>query len=305
VAESEQPSLFLGPEPDAPRIAFLSGEQPVAVAGASEQGRVPVRVDGPLRTRGYVELEALRMRVQRRGRVRGAPVYLAPNDLVQVLGPSAEPRRVLVRSWPQLLGAKLAPFEGSYPLEGLASARAPLGSEGAPPGARYEIPSGRELQLHEQPNGPRVATLPAQGEPFVVDVLNQQQDWFAVRAGEGPYLIGWAQLGDAKAVAAAAPNDGARRELGSEPVSGALPARIVAEPGELKRVPVGTKIMFAEKVIGVFKAPGWARVLRVYDAGFADVFAAVDDRVTVRGLVAMSALQDLERPAAAPSDAAP
>jgi hypothetical protein len=74
-----------------------------------------------------------------------------------------------------------------------------------------------------------------------------------------------------------------------------LPARLANEPGELKRVAAGTKIVFGDAVIGVLKREGYARVVRAYDeAGYADVFVAVDDAVALRGLVRAVDLRDAD-----------
>lgn len=281
----EGPALFTGSGEDAGRIGFLSSELPVEIAGASERGRVPVRIDGPLRARGFVDEASLRLRVQRRGRLRGAPIYVGPGDLVQVIGSDGE-RRV-VRATPELGDGALDTFEGSYPAAGLAAQRPPADAEAPPSGTRVEVPSGRELVLYEQPGGARVASVKPRSAPYPVDVLNRHGSWSALRIGRGPYLIGWAELGQVRELGPSpAPQQPAPRD------GTALPARIAAEQGELKRVPTGTKVVFGDQVVAVFKAPGWARVLRVYEQdGFSDVFAAVNDDLTVRGLVLTSALE--------------
>lgn len=306
VAPGSDTVLFIGPEAGAARIAYLSPALTVEVAGAAEQGRVPVRVEGLLRARGYVPEDALRLRVQRRGRLRGAPIYVGPNDLLQVLGPSVEPGRVAVRARIELAGTLAGAFEGTYPSVGLAARPAP--PEAAPPPAarRYELPAGTALPLFELPGQGQVAELPARATPLPLEVLNEQQGWSAVRAGTGPYLIGWAALAGARELVApseapyvpeAAPSQPragssshADARSGGAQAPSALPARIAAEPGELRRVNVGTKVVFGQQVIAVFKAPGWARVLKSYESGYADVFAAVNGDLAVRGLVRTSDL---------------
>jgi hypothetical protein len=283
VEAGDEPALFTSSADDAGRVGFLSSEVAVEIAGPAERGRVPVRIEGPLRARGFVDERALRLRVQRRGRLRGAPVYVGPNDLVQVVGQDGDRHRV--RAIPALADGPIDTFEGSYPAAGLAAQRAASDAEAPPSGTRVEFPSGRELVLYEQPGGARAVSVAARPAPYPVEVLNKHGSWSALRIGRGPYVIGWAELGEL-------------RELGPDAagsqsaVSGALPARIASEQGELKRVPAGTKVVFGDQVIAVFKAPGWARVLRVYEQdGFSDVFAAVDDDLTVRGLVLTTALE--------------
>lgn len=298
--------LFIGPEAGAARIAYVAPELAVEVAGVAEQGRVPVWVEGLLRARGYVPEAALRLRVQRRGRLRGAPVYVGPNDLLQVLGPDLEPGRLAVRARIELEGAPAGAFEGSFPMVGLAAEPAPPAAAAPPVARRYELPAGTSLKLFELPGQAQVAELPARATALSLDVLNEQQGWFAVRAGHGPYLIGWAELPGARPLVASADAPSASAVARSEPLTGsashdgardggaqapsALPARLVDEPGELRRVKTGTKVVFAQQVIAVFKAPGWARVLKRYESGYADVFTAVDGDVAVRGLVRTSDL---------------
>ena len=71
-----------------------------------------------------------------------------------------------------------------------------------------------------------------------------------------------------------------------------LPARLASEPGPVKRVARGTRVMFNERVVAVFESEGWARVIAQYPGGQVDVIAAVGDDVTVRGLVPVSSLKD-------------
>jgi len=308
IAAGDAPALFLGADADSPAVAFLSSRVPLLVAGASEGQRVPVRIDGSLRMRGYVPRDALRLRVQRRGRLRGAPLYAGPGDLLQVLGPSAEPERVAVRASLEVAGQTLGPFDGTYPSIGLAAHDAPVDAEPAPPGRRYVLAAGSKLELRELPSSAPHATLTAASGPLPFEVLNEQQGFAAVRVGSGPYVIGWSQLppdatesASAAASASAAPSAAPASSTINESASAApaaaepaIPSRIAAEAGELRRVASGTKVAFGKQVIAVFKAPGWARVLKSYDAGYADVFAAVDEDVAVRGLVRTS---DLSPPA--------
>jgi hypothetical protein len=102
-------------------------------------------------------------------------------------------------------------------------------------------------------------------------------------------LIGWTQ-----AALVPVPGSEPLPAVAPEPAPGQLtqaagdavvPARIARETGELRRVVAGAKISFGTQVIGVLKQQGWARVLRVYDAGMVDAFVAVDDGLALRGLV--------------------
>jgi hypothetical protein len=149
--------------------------------------------------------------------------------------------------------------------------------------------------------------LPAQPALSEVRVISEQDGWLAVRAGSGPYLIGWTHVGlhkvEGEAAAspslptadpsASAPPAAATEATNQSPAevnSRGVPARLINEPGQLRRVAAHSKVVFGEQVIGVFKTEGWARVIHTYDSGFADVFAAADDRLAIRGLMRTSDL---------------
>jgi hypothetical protein len=287
LAASERPALFLGAEPDAPMFGFVSKSIDVLVSGPAENGRVPVRIDGPLRVKGFVPEELLMLRVQRRGRVRGTPTYVGPNDLVRPLGAASEPERMKVAVAPRIGGRLLGPYEGTYPRSGLGGALAGADAEAPAPGALHELAAGQALELYDAPNGTLVAEVPAQAAPLELTVVQDEEGWHAVRVGEGPYLIGYTRaqltpLGESH-VAPEKPSD-----------SDAMPAQLTREGGALKRVAPDTRVMFNDQVVAVFKQKGWARVLAEYPEGVVDVFAAVDDRVAVRGLVPADALSDVK-----------
>jgi hypothetical protein len=190
-AGSDAPALFLGPEPGAPVVGFLGPDVQVEVAGPSDAGRVPVRIRGTLWTRGFVPAELLVLRAQRAGRVRGAPVFLGPNDGVNVLGPGEKEGRLRVRAVPRVAGKPLSvAFEGSYPAVGLAAQRAPL-DQTMPRGEPYELPAQTTLTLYDKPQGEKQFELPAQPAPLPLRVLSSAGGWTAVRVGDGPFLIGY------------------------------------------------------------------------------------------------------------------
>ncbi|MEY4512685.1 MAG: hypothetical protein RLZZ450_4807 [Pseudomonadota bacterium] len=322
LSADDRPSLFIRPEPDAALIGYVAEDVALELAGSIEQGRVPVRIEGALRARGYVAQELLRLRVQRRGRVRGTPVYLGPGDRVRVLGnePGAPDRlrvEVIARMGPRVLGR----YEGSFPSVGLA-ARAPEASAEAPdPGIAYQVPAGLEVPLFELPGGPLVAQLSAQPVLSEVRVISEQEGWLAVRAGSGPFLIGWTQValhkvegvaaaslflptaGPSTSAAPAAATEATSSPSPADANSRGVPARLINEPGQLRRVAAHSKVVFGEQVIGVFKTEGWARVIHTYDSGFADVFAAADNRLAIRGLMRTSDLLPVQ--AAMPEAATP
>jgi hypothetical protein len=285
LAPSERPALFLGVEPDAPMFGFVSNSVEVLVSGPAESGRVPVRIDGPLRVKAFVPEELLMLRVQRRGRVRGTPTYVGPNDLVRPLGDAAEAERMKVAVAPRIAGRLLGPYEGTYPRSGLAGGAAAQDAEPPASGTLHELAAGQSLQLFDAPNGTLVAEVPAQAVPLRVTVVQDDEGWHAVRVGEGPYLIGYTR---APLTAVSDGEPGPHKTQGAE----ALPAQLTREGGALKRVAADTRVMFNDQVVAVFKESGWARVLAEYPEGVVDVFAAVDDRVAVRGLVPAASLSD-------------
>jgi hypothetical protein len=240
-------------------------------------------------------------------------VYVGPNDLLQVLGPGPR-RRVRVRARPRLSASELGTYEGTYPAVGLAARKAPPEALAPDPGQPYRVPAQTALALFELPRGELVAELPAQAASYEVRVVGEAQGWLAVRAGSGPYLIGWTSAPlQPQAAPSPAPEEPRAASANDTDGEGAmrlgderLPVRLRDEPGALKRVAAGTKLRFGSRVIAVFKARGWARVVTRYEqAGFADVLAAVDDQVTVRGLLPTADLSEPEpasetaRPAAA------
>ena len=290
LAASERPALFLGVEPDAPMFGFVSNSIEVLVSGPAEAGRVPVRIDGPLRVKAFVPEELLMLRVQRRGRVRGTPTYVGPNDLVRPLGDAAEAERLRVSVAPRIAGRLLGPYEGTYPRSGLAGSSAPQGAEPPASGAVHELAAGQPLQLFDAPNGTLVVEVPAQAVPLRVTVVQDDEGWHAVRVGDGPYLIGYTRAPLTPVSDSEPPAPKAQGE--------ALPAQLTREGGALKRVAADTRVLFNDQVVAVFKESGWARVLAEYPEGVVDVFAAVDDRVAVRGLVPAASLSDAKPVAA-------
>ncbi|HEX6240597.1 MAG TPA: hypothetical protein VFZ61_06885, partial [Polyangiales bacterium] len=263
-AGSDAPALFLGPEPDAPVVGFLGPDVLVEIAGASDGGRVPVRIRGALWTRGFVPEELLVLRVQRAGRLRGAPVFLGPNDMVNVVGKGEKEGRLQVRAVPRVAGKPLAvAFEGSYPSVGLAAQRAP-GAALEPRGEAYELPAQSALVLYDKPRGEKLFELPASPTPVPLRVLSSANGWAAVRVGDGPYLIGYTSAALSR-VEEAAPAAAA-----VDPGTGAVPTRLAKEGGVLKRVAAGARVHFGDRVIARLHDPGLARVLTTYSSGEVD-----------------------------------
>jgi hypothetical protein len=286
-AETDAPALFLGPAPDAPVVGFLGKDVLVEVSGPSEQGRVPVRIRGGLWVRGYVPEELLVLRVQRHGRLRGTPVYLGPNDAVNLLGPGEKAGRVRVRAIPRVPGYPATAYEGTYPEVGVA-AHVASQAEPLPEGEPQVLLVNTALALYDKPDGTKLVELPPQRGVVHVRVLSRSQGWAAVRVGDGPYLAGYTKASMVPGPVAPAP--------GAAPPSSGVPRRLAQENGELKRVAAGARVSFGERVIARLHDAGLARVLTTYPSGEVDALIAVNEEVTVRGLLHASDLSPTSAP---------
>jgi len=288
--DTDHPVLFLGAEPDAPAIGYASSELMVKLAGESKDGRVPVRVEGPIEVRAHVPEALLSLRVQRRGRVRDTPVYVGPNDRIRVVGAAADPGRLRVVASPQIVGQAPLTFEGTYPAIGVSTQKAPVDAMAPDAGSPHELSPGLELVLCEAPNGKVIATFPPSPLPLDVAVLGKETGWLAVRVGRGPYLVGYTNAAlTPKTEMIAAPLSASASK--TKEASG-VPERLLREHGKLKRIASGTSVLFNDEAIAILHTEGWARVLAEYPNGEVDAFIAVDDRVAVRGLVPKSALRE-------------
>ncbi|MDH5494020.1 MAG: hypothetical protein OEY14_18865, partial [Myxococcales bacterium] len=301
------PALFLGAESSAPPVGYVSPRVRVQLRGAPVGDRVEVRINGPMKVKAWLGVSRLAARVQRRGGLRGTPAYLGPGDLVRVLGPEGDRMRLEVA--PDLLRGTeryLGPFVGTFPTVGLGVTD-PQGAEPPRPGSPRALPMGQAVPVYERPGGAVVATLPALNPPLVIEVIREQGGWAAIRAGHGPYLVGYVNV----------PLSAAERSgllLASlEGGSGGVPARVQAEEGHpLWAVPAGARVRrpmpdpaaphgFRLSTFAILAQAGYARELDrpAEYPGMVDVFVAAGDELAVRGLLPESDL----RPA--PSSAPP
>ncbi len=291
------PAMFLTEEPNGPALGYVSPGVRVQIMGSNHALRIPVRIEGAMTVQGWFAIDRLVARVQRRGRIKGAPVYVGPNDIVRVLGPATR-GRMQIEVRPVLTDMLTAgPFVGTFPKIGLGVARLdPEPSMLPKPGAPFRLPAGQQVQLYSNPRTV-VATLPATTPPLVVRVLRDRGEWKGVRVGMGPYLLGYVR-GPLEAAEAMAP--ASRDPLAVLPVAAdALPDRLQADADKpLWKLPAGTQIRFGDRVIATLNQPGLAREMTRYaQDGEADVFVAVDNTVAVRGMVRVSELQALAPPA--------
>lgn len=300
IAGTGGPALYLSDAADAPAVGYASDGVRVDLAGEVSNGRIPVRIRGPLKVRAFVPVERLHAIVQRRGKLDGTPLQLGPGDRVRVLGP-AGPNAMRISARPVLDGlpaATIGPFEGAYALDRLGAAEADPSLPEPPAGAPHALPASQEVTVFARPNGDALATLTASPTPRVVGVLAQRGEWARVRIGEGPYLVGYVNvpLTPAEAPASAA----APTRRATLPV----PERIANEDGlPLHRVRRGARLRFDGTTIAIFGEAGYAREMRRYDNGEVDVFVAVDDDLALRGMLRVRDLEPFEgdAPAAAPT----
>ncbi len=300
VGDEEGPALYLGPEADAPAIGFVAKGTRVRLRGGITNDRVFVHVYGGMKARGYLPITRLAARVQQRGRVDGTPTYVGPNDFVRVRGPGAPGKlRVEIRPW---LGRPSAPeigsFVGEMSIDELGAAEVDLSAaQGPTAGQPYTLPAGQDVPVYDRPSGTVVATLPALEPPITVVVLRDRGEWKGIRAGVGPYLVGYVNV---TMTAASAP-EVAPPEPAPTPPSG--PPRWLQQDAsrQLWRVAAGTRVLFNRNVIAVLDGPGYAREMnRFAETNEVDVFVAADDEVAVRGMLPAAALQPVD--GAAPAD---
>jgi hypothetical protein len=286
IGPGTDPALYTGPEADAAAFGYLAPGVRVRLEGPPQGGRIEVRVAGSMPVRyGWVPLDRVAAYAQQRGRVEGTPFYLGPNDMVSLLGPAdSERMRVAVRPW---LGGGLFldPGVGTFPAAQLADRRVEQ-AEGPTEGQCYRLPPRQTVPVYERPGGTPVVSLPAQDPPLTVVVLRDRAPWYGIRAGHGPYVVGYVQ-------AALTPCAGPRPA--PEPMmpasSGPVPHWLAEESGTLHRVASGTPIVFNGRAVARLNQEGWARELGHEADGRVDVFVAIDGDVALRGLVPADALR--------------
>lgn len=281
-------ALYTSAAPDAAAVGYVSPDVELEVTGPPEGDRVPVRIRGSLEVRAHLALVRLGARIQRRGRIRGTPVYVAGNDRVRVLGFESD-GRVRVEAIPveASSGSPIAgAFVGSYPLAGVGATRVAATDATVAPGAPHRLPAGVAIQLYDQPGGQVVATLPARDVGLPCLVAREENGFRAVLVGSGPYLAGYVRE---TPTPSAAPSAAAPALPTS---SGGVPARLREDGSKpLRRIAAGTRIVFDGRTIARLDADGYAREMQRYpDTDEVDVFVAIDDTVAVRGMVPSAAL---------------
>ena len=278
-------ALYGGADSSGSPIGYVSSDVEVQVLGPPEGDRVPVRIDGAMRVSAYLSLSRLGARVQRRGRIRGTPVYVGANDVVHVLG--FEPDgRVRVEATPVTNDSTVAgTYVGTYPAAGLGAARIEASDDTAAPGSPARLPARVAITLYDAPNGNAITTLPAGDIGLPCLVAREENGFRAVLVGTGPYLAGY--ITETPTPGAAIVQSRARA-----PFPGGVPRRLREDAAmPLVRLSIGTRVTFDGRTIAELAAPGYARAMQQHDATQeADVFVAVDDDLAIRGIVPLSAV---------------
>ncbi|MGE0788267.1 MAG: hypothetical protein AB7S26_21520 [Sandaracinaceae bacterium] len=308
VSASERPAFFRRASSDG-GFAWVGGEAEARVVGAPRRGRVRVAIAGPLRVRGWVPVERLEGIVNARGRVEGTPIYLTPGDRVALRSAAGEDATVEVSAHlghPQL--DRTTSFRGTVPLAHLGASLEGVG-EGPTPGRPTRLMG--PLQLFDRPDGEAVAELPALSPPLPATVLREQGDWLGVRVGLSPYLIGYVRRD------ATLPSSGvaSKQSITSEvldPWRGRTPqpepseggpgtevydpwgrSRSLAElPPRLREARVrpvwcvrsGTRVRVDGAMVARFDGDGYAIEIE-RDGNRVEILGAIDDTLTVRGIV--------------------
>jgi hypothetical protein len=314
VSAGSGPALFLGPENDSPAIGYVSGGVRVRLDGPPRNGRVPVTVSGGLSARGWMPLTRVGAYTTRRGRIEGTPTYVGVGDLVSFVDRGGDGSfQVQIAPW---LGRaendRLGPWQGTLPADWLSDSRPEGADTGLNPGENRALPAGQEVQVFDRPGGRVIATLPATTPPLTVVVLRSRDGWNGIRAGVGPYLVGYIE-GELQ------PADAPPRATWTPPAraAGEMPARIAEEEeGDLFRIRSGARIRFLDRVVARVRGEGWARRIGTVEPNQVDVYVAVDEGSAIRGLVrdrdltpaesaaGSSATEDEEDAAGAAPDAA-
>lgn len=297
------PALFVSPAASAQPVGFVGTDVTVVPMGPIADGRIPVRIDGSLHVEAYLDARRLTARVQRRGRVVGAPVYVGPNDRVRVLG-AAPDGLVHIEAKPfarglEQQGTAFPTFEGTFPRVGLHATTAPATAVAPREGTLAILPQGQETDVLDAPKGRVISKVPGLTSPLRVVVLREDAGYRGVRIGDGPYLVGYVKSD----LTATSPEVGAAlaglAKVDPPVTLSGVPARLrVDGDAPLWRAKAGTRVRFGDKVIGTLNADGYAREMGRPSPGFVDAFVAVDDAVAVRGLVAASDLVPLAGDAA-------
>ena len=290
----EGPALFLHDTADSPALGYLSAGVPMKLGSLPSGGRVLVKIGGKIKVRAWLPVDRLALRVQKRGRVSGTPTYVGPGDLLVVRGPSdAETLRVTVL--PNFEAEDVQAYDGTFPRASLNAEPTDPDAKPLNPGTAGRLPKGKSVDLYNKPDGNVVATIKGTTEGARVSVLKESGEWKGVRAGRGPYLVGYIKETVQPFQEQMLPKSN-------------IPERLQADASaKLWRLKNGARIRFEGKTVGIVSSESaMAREINRYpESNEVDVFVASDDDLAIRGMVAEADLipTGIEIPAAADSPA--
>lgn len=272
------PALYLGSEVGAPAVGYISEGVPVELLSGPEGGRVRVRIRGPLKVQAWLAQERLATLVQKKGRPRGTPSYVVSGNLVDFLGTDGSGlARIGVRP---ALGQFSENFIGDYPLDRL-DVTLPSAADDVEAGTPFTLPPGQPVKIYDRPDGDVVATLPAQNPPLVIQVVRDDGAWKAVRAGAGPYLVGFVNAPLTAGGVLPTPS-----RFDPNHATTGTPERLTHDGDKpLLKVAAGTRVSYSGQTIAELTTDGWAREMTRYESGEIDAFVAIDNGVAIRGMI--------------------
>jgi hypothetical protein len=284
---------------DAARFAAFRRHTPISVVGPAEHGHWPIHVTGPMPFTGYLPLNDLVARVQRRFAILGTPAFLGANDIVAVIelrGPDAlvkvEPELDGVVTddgqhlWTVLRGAPPSParapvFQGLVPVTHLGARFVADRAELAP-GTACRVRVSAPL-LDVTRGVPIAETWPS----GTCRILALRGAFTEILLGEGPYVHGLVETRHVEAIS----NDlSPRPDHAIEDPRDALShyPRDTDRP-ELVHVAAGTNVSVNGRVVTRLRDAGYARVIE-RGAREARVEVTVTGRVVLHGTVPLRAL---------------
>jgi hypothetical protein len=308
LADTDGPVLFLTSKRDAPRFGFGNTDAKLVIRpDPIENGRIPVRILGRLHVEGYVPDGAVELYVQKSSLHAGA-VVLRAGDRVGLIGPKNDAREHEIAIRVPVGNLVIGPYRGRLSAD-LLSASRPSAPDVLTGGVAYQLPAGQALPIFNGFRGELVTLVPPLKTDLMVTVVGSEGSWFRVRVGSGPCIEGFtnAQLRLLGQNALPVPPAKPARVRTSR---GDVPWRIAQTPGPLLLVNAGTQLRFRGRIVATLRSEGWARALSSLDDTEVEVLAAVDDQVTVRGMVAAKSFTQVEEsvfhltPPAGPGSAA-
>ena len=282
------PALYLNDDPRSPAIGYITEGVHFRIGGLPQNERIPVRIRGALKVRAWMSVSRLALRVQQRGKIGGTEVYVGPGDYVRFVSPDAEEGLARVEAMPRFsYDAMGAAATGVYPFDRLSPEAPPADAEAPASGTTMRTPANTEVAIYSSPDEV-ITTLPALDPGVRLEVLRDRGEWKGVRAGVGPYIVGYVNVDLVE--------PGELEEPPTPPTSEDVPLRLQnQQQNPLWRLPAGTRVRFDDETIGILDEDGYGREMNRYEStGEVDMFVAANDEVALRGMVRIDDLQPIE-----------